>query len=181
MVRCERIILLLVAAALLIPAGIKTRHSARTAALTGFSVKGYVCVEGDVAHPGMYPLSANLMTIGAIKMAGASRPLKRLAPAGAAGRCLKNGDDIRLTIRADGQGDVIFVPLPAYKRMLMGIPLDINTMGVADFDRLPGIGPVIAERIIAYRQKSGGLMVVEELLNVEGIGEKRYETIKGYF
>lgn len=181
MVRYERIILLLVAAALLIPAGIKTRQSAQNATLTGPSVKKYVRVEGDVAHPGMYPLTANLVTLGAIKMAEPLRPLKRLAPAGTAERRLKNGEGIRLTIREDGQGDVIFIPLPASERMLMGIPLDINTMGAADFDRLPGIGPVIAGRIITYRQNNGGSMLLEELLNVEGIGGKRYETIKRYF
>ncbi|KAB0666559.1 helix-hairpin-helix domain-containing protein [Oryzomonas japonica] len=181
MVRYERIILLLVAAALLIPAGIRTRQSAQKAALAGFSVKGFVRVEGDVAHPGMYPLAANIMTQSAIKMAEPLRPLKRLAPAGVAERRLKNGEDIRLTIREDGQGDVTFIPLPASERMLMGIPLDINTMGAADFDRLPGIGPLIAGRIVAYRQNNGGSMALEELLNVEGIGEKRYETIKRYF
>ncbi|QEM68689.1 helix-hairpin-helix domain-containing protein [Geobacter sp. FeAm09] len=181
MVRYERIILLLIAAVVLIPVGIKTRQSAQHAALAGFSVEGFVRVSGDVAHPGIYPLSANMMTISVIKMANPLRPFTVLAPAGVAERRLRNGDRIGFVIGQDGRGEVLVTSLGTSERMLMGIPLDIDAMGAADFDRLPGIGPVIAERIVKHRQKNGGSMALEELRNVEGIGEKRYEVIKKYF
>lgn len=181
MVRYERIILLLIAVVVLIPAGIKTRQRAENAASAGFSVEGFVRVDGDVTHPGMYPLAANMVTMGVIKMANPLRPLKKLIPASAAARCLKNGDVVRLKIEEDGQGAVIFASLPTSERMLMGTPLDINAMEAADFGLLPGIGPVIAGRIATYRQNNGGSMALGELLNVEGIGGKRYETIKKYF
>ena len=42
---------------------------------------------------------------------------------------------------------------------------------------LPGIGPVIAERIVAYREENGDFVSVGELMNVSGIGEKKLEAI----
>jgi competence ComEA-like helix-hairpin-helix protein len=51
--------------------------------------------------------------------------------------------------------------------------ININKAGVEDIQRLPGIGPVLAERIIAYRDSAGFFAESEDLLNVKGIGEKK--------
>jgi len=56
-------------------------------------------------------------------------------------------------------------------------PIDINAASEAEFQALPGIGEVLAQRIVAYRQEHGPFHAVEELLNVEGIGEKRIAQI----
>ena len=58
------------------------------------------------------------------------------------------------------------------------LPLDISRATSRQLDRLPGIGPVIASRIIAYRQRRGGFRSVSELRAVPGIGEKRYSVLK---
>ena len=46
--------------------------------------------------------------------------------------------------------------------------------------KLPGIGEVMAERIIDYRTKQGGFKSTEELMNVKGIGEKKFKKIKDH-
>ena len=48
--------------------------------------------------------------------------------------------------------------------------LNINTATAAELEALPGIGPVLAERIIAYRQEHGDFTTTEQLLLVKGIG-----------
>jgi competence protein ComEA len=53
-----------------------------------------------------------------------------------------------------------------------GARLDINTATAAELEALPGIGPALAGRIVAYREGHGPFSTVEELLNVDGIGAK---------
>jgi competence ComEA-like helix-hairpin-helix protein len=54
----------------------------------------------------------------------------------------------------------------------------INTATAADFESLPGIGPALAGRIIAYREEHGPFASVEDLMNVKGIGPKLMERIR---
>lgn len=57
-------------------------------------------------------------------------------------------------------------------------PLDINRATTRQLDGLPGIGPVLASRIVEYRQRKGGFRSVSELRAVSGIGEKRYSSLE---
>lgn len=54
----------------------------------------------------------------------------------------------------------------------------INTASAADLDRLPGIGPALAGRIVAYRQQIGRFQRAEQLIEVKGIGPKTFEKMK---
>ena len=54
----------------------------------------------------------------------------------------------------------------------------INRASAAQFDSLDGIGPVIAKRIIAYRNSSGPFVDIADLQKVDGIGGKTFERIK---
>jgi competence protein ComEA len=56
--------------------------------------------------------------------------------------------------------------------------VNLNTASAADFESLPGIGKSTAQRIVEYRQKSGGFKKIEELMNVKGIGEKSFLRLK---
>ena len=62
----------------------------------------------------------------------------------------------------------------------VGSPLlvDLNQATPRQLDELPGIGPVLAGRIVEYRQRKGGFHSVNELRAVSGIGKKRYSALK---
>ena len=57
-------------------------------------------------------------------------------------------------------------------------PINLNTATVGQLETLPGIGKSTAERILEYRDKSGGFKKVEDLMNVRGIGEKSFLKLK---
>ena len=57
-------------------------------------------------------------------------------------------------------------------------PLDLNRATEQDFDALPGIGPRLAERIMAYRQSVGAFHSLDGLRAVKGIGKKKFERIR---
>ena len=56
--------------------------------------------------------------------------------------------------------------------------VNLNAATVEDLASLPGIGPSYAKRIVDYREKNGPFKRVEDLLNVQGIGEKTLEKIR---
>jgi competence protein ComEA len=60
-----------------------------------------------------------------------------------------------------------------------GVKLELNSATAAQLETLPGIGPALAKRIVDYRKQHGPFAKVEELLDVEGIGEGKLADIKG--
>lgn len=58
--------------------------------------------------------------------------------------------------------------------------ININTAGKEDLMRLPGVGDATAGKIISYRESSGEFKSIEEIMNVSGIGEKKFDSMKQF-
>jgi competence protein ComEA len=185
MERYRRILILLLAIAIAISVVVRSRPGRDNPAPVASGVlsarSGYVQVSGDVRHPGCYPVFAKILTNDVISMADPLRPITILQPPTAGSVVLASGDSLHLTVHADGSTVVSREAIPAAQRLILGIPLDINTISETDLDKVPGIGPGLAGRIIRYRQNNGGLMTVGELEQIEGIGAKKFAGLQKYF
>ncbi|GMR24147.1 MAG: hypothetical protein BMS9Abin37_2653 [Acidobacteriota bacterium] len=60
------------------------------------------------------------------------------------------------------------------------LKVDLNRAGIEELVRLPGVGEIVAERIVSYREEHGAFEATEELMNVRGIGEKTYLKLEPY-
>ena len=129
----------------------------------------------------MYPLTAKTMTSDVIKMAAPVLSISVLEPRAAGTVPVVNGEALLVNIRGNGSATVTRGSISAEQRLVLVIPLDINAVNEADLDIIPGIGPAMARRIVTYRQNNGGGMSVQDLLMVEGIGEKKFAALRKFF
>ena len=86
---------------------------------------------------------------------------------------LKSGD--KITIEGN---EITAGSISGRKKISLGIPIGINSATHEDLTAIAGIGDELAERIIIYRTKAGGINNIDELDNIEGIGPKKLESIK---
>ena len=66
------------------------------------------------------------------------------------------------------------------QEVLVEKSININTASLEELDSLPGVGPVIAQRIIDYREANNGFYDIQEIMDVSGIGEKTYAKLEPY-
>jgi len=63
---------------------------------------------------------------------------------------------------------------------ILALVLHLNTATAEQLERLPGVGPVLAKRIVDFREKKGGYKRIEELLAVPGVSEKKWKAMREY-
>ena len=80
---------------------------------------------------------------------------------------------------AQETGAAVDIEVPQEAFMPDASPLDLNTATAEELTVLPGIGAVLAERIVEYRTAHGGFGTVEELMEVSGIGEAKFAALEG--
>lgn len=137
-----------------------------------------VQIKGDVRYPGVYDVPDKKMAIDAIKMA---EPfcLSALRPGFPAGITVPDdGYLVFIDCKAtNNQHVTVVAPMPATVSLLLGLPISLNDATAEDLTLLPGIGSRLADRIVRHRHNNGGFGSLDELKEVEGIGEKKLNNI----
>lgn len=139
-----------------------------------------VHVAGEVAVPGLYRLPDGARVADALEQAGGPLPGAALDALNLA-RVLADGEQLVVPGPAPAPGEDPAAdpgPAPGSAWRPDGL-LDLNRATPEDLEELPGIGPVLAERITAHRQTAGGFRAVGDLREVPGIGEKTFQAIAG--
>lgn len=132
-----------------------------------------VHVAGAVARPGLYRLDEGKRVDDALTAAGGALQDGMLDDVNLASP-LKDGEKVMVTRRNTAPT----TPAEAGPEAVSST-VNINTAGAAELEKLPGVGPSLASRIIDYRKRNGSFSSVEELDNIEGIGPRKLESLKG--
>ncbi|MET7423085.1 ComEA family DNA-binding protein [Dactylosporangium sp. NPDC005555] len=134
-----------------------------------------VSVNGKVQRPGLVELPAGARVADAIAAAGGALPGADLTGLNLARKVV------------DGEMIPVGVPAPPGAAGAPGRgsgggggggPVNLNTATIAELQTLPGIGEVLAQRIIEYRDRHGGFRAVTDLRQVEGIGDAKFAQLK---
>lgn len=136
--------------------------------------KVMVDVAGGVKTPGLYELPANSRVMDAIVAAGGTRSGTDTSDINLA-RIVKDGEQIYVEIETSRNLTTQTPTRVARKRTG---PININRATAGELDSLPGIGPVLASRIIDYRKTNGPFLSVDDLQKVSGIGSAKFAQFK---
>jgi competence protein ComEA len=139
--------------------------------LAGNSAQLIINVAGKVSNPGVYQLPQGSRVVDAIEAAGMQLKGVDISDINLA-RVLVDGEQILVGGLKLSNGKA------ATKKITVDSPLDINRATLTQLDTLPGIGPVTAQRIIAYRSKVGRINSLDELKKISGLGGMKFEEIK---
>lgn len=146
----------------------------------GFVKEVVVEVSGEVFNPGIY-LFQNPPTLReAIERAGGLRETAQFDTPSSS-KILETGTLLTVGKESPKEIHVKIERMAANKLLVFSIPLDLNRVSIEDLCLIPGIGESLAQKIITYRERRRGFRSVEELKNVNGIGEKKFHSFKTYF
>ncbi len=143
-------------------------------------------ITGAVKSPGVYQLKSTDRVVDAIKIAGGETGEANLDLINLAA-LLKDGQKIVIpykTYSEDGEEinknkdyAIEAVSYAATTDSISG-KININTANAVMLQTLPGIGPVLSERIVEYRNQNGFFGIIDDIKDVSGIAEKKFEGIK---
>jgi competence protein ComEA len=125
-----------------------------------------VDVAGKVRRPGIAVLDAGARVVDALKAAGGARAGVDLSSLNLA-RVLVDGEQILV----GAAPAAVAVPDPPAPGTVPGQLVNLNVASATELESLPEVGPVTAAAIIAWRESNGGFSAVDELLEIDGIGE----------
>lgn len=135
-----------------------------------------VHIAGAVVRPGVYELPEGKRVIDAVNIAGGGAGEADLDALNLAAKLI---DGQKIYVPKKGEGPIQgSAPTGVGEAASNEAPLNLNTATLEQLDALPGIGPVLAQRIIDWRTEHQRFIKVEQLLEVEGIGEKKFKQIK---
>jgi competence protein ComEA len=148
--------------------------------------RALVDVAGYVVRPGVYAVGSEARTRDALALAGGVRPDADLSAVNQAAH-LRDGEQIVVPVRgaprpaaARGHAGRARHPRPRRYERLPAAGIDLNAADAATLATVPGIGPGLAQRIVAFRGENGAFASVDELLDVAGITEHRLDAILPY-
>uniref|UniRef100_A0AAU2A9H9 ComEA family DNA-binding protein n=1 Tax=Streptomyces sp. NBC_00093 TaxID=2975649 RepID=A0AAU2A9H9_9ACTN len=142
-----------------------------------------VDVSGKVREPGVHRLPAGSRVADALRAAGGVRPGTKTEGLNRA-RFLVDGEQVVVGGAVPVPGVVMGGGVGSGGVAVGGAgagpaaPVSLNTATVDQLDTLPGVGPVLAQHIIDYRTQHGGYRSVDELREVNGIGERRFADLR---
>ena len=132
-----------------------------------------VDVAGKVRRPGLVKLAAGARVADAIAASGGVLPGVSTAGLSLA-RKLVDGEQLLVGLVPPA----VASGAPPASGVVVGTgPVDLNTATVTDLDALPGIGPVLAQRILDWRAAHGSFASVDQLREVSGLGGKKFDTL----
>ena len=146
----------------------------------GGTIRTYIC--GEVKNPGVYDIENGARVIDLLKLAGGQNEDACLDIVNLA-EIVFDGQRIYIPSLEEINSSGFYLSGSDYSYNSSYLEMrivNINTAGLKELESLPGIGPVTAGNIIEYRNKKGLFKAREELKNVTGIGQKKYEKIKQY-
>ncbi|MEU4695002.1 ComEA family DNA-binding protein [Actinoplanes sp. NPDC023714] len=133
-----------------------------------------IAVGGKVRRPGLVHLPPGARVADALTAAGGAEPGVDVAALNLA-RKVVDGELIMVGVTPPP--GTVTVPGASAGTAPGGL-LNLNTAELRDLDELPGVGPVLAQRILDAREQMGGFKAVADLRKVDGIGDARYEQLK---
>lgn len=138
----------------------------------------YVHVAGAVRRPGLYRVPEGSRVAVALDRAGGPTRRAEVAAVNLAAP-VEDGQQVVVPRRGAGlPAGSAATPAGGSTAPAAGAQVSLATATVEQLDALDGIGPTLAERILAFRDRKGGFRSIEQLREVEGIGEKRFEALK---